>query len=240
MAIPCSINVFGLKKGGDIINRQLIYELSDPCIDEQVSLVRVFHTIPGLQSVDYYVNDLPKMKNIEYKEITNYIPTSPGEEKVKIYSSQGNNLLLEVNNSVIPGQILTNTIWGSLSKLQLLTIIDDVNQDIRPDQTKYRFYNLDASAAKISLTSPKSSLSTTLASGTGSNYNEINSGVYRLEVSTTNTIGATITLKPGRIYTIYILSSVSSDSKDYAQNNIPQIILSVDGNTLFDKCIWYW
>jgi hypothetical protein len=180
------------------------------------------------------------MKNIEYKEITNYIPTKPGPELMKIYTSQGNDLLLDVETSVIPGQIMTQVIWGSLSKLQLLPIIDDINQDIKPDQTKFRFYNLDASTTTFTLTSSKGSASTSLASGTGSNYSEISPGEYRLQVRSTNSVNATLTLKPGRIYTIYILSSVNPDSPDYSQTNIPQVIVSVDGNTLFDKCIWYW
>jgi hypothetical protein len=227
-------------KGGDIINRQTIYELADPCLDEQSSIVRIFNTVPGIQPLDVYADDIPRMGNIEYKEITNYIPARPGPEIIKVYSSQGHNLLLQVDTSIIPGQIMTQVIWGSLNTLKLLPIIDDINQDIRPDQTKFRFYNLGASSAIFTLTSPKSSTSTTLASGNGSSYNEISPGVYKLEVRSTNPVNTTLTLKPGRIYTIYILSSVSPDSKDYAQTNIPQVILVVDGNTLFDKCIWYW
>jgi hypothetical protein len=239
MEILCSISVYGIKKGGDIINRQLIYELLDPCLDDQASLARVFNAAPGLSSIDIYVNDISRIRNIEYKEITSYIPTRPGPRNTKVYQSQSNNLLLEVPDIVVPpSQILTVAVFGSSNNLKYMPIIDDINVNVAPDQTKIRFYNLDASDVAFTITSPIGSTSISLASGTGNEYTQINPGEYKLQIRSTATINITLNLKPGRIYTLYIIGSVSPDSPSYAQANIPQVVVTVDGNTLFDKCIW--
>jgi len=239
MEILCLINVFGVQEDGDIINRQLLHELLDPCLDKQASMARVFNAVPDLQPIDIYSDEKPRMTNIEYKEITNYMPTRPGPRIVRVYTSKEHKLLLETETSVTPGQIMTYTVCGSLNNLQLLPIVDDINVDIMPDRTKLRFFNLDSYSAAITITSPIGSTSLFLDFGNGSNYTEINPGEYKLQVRSTNTVNMSLTLKPGRIYTVYILGSISADSPNYIQANIPQVILSVDGNTLFDKCIWY-
>lgn len=226
-------------KGGDIINRQIVYELLNPCLDEQASMARVFNAAPGLSSMDLYINDLPRIWNVEYKEITNYIPTRPGPRNTKLYQAQTNDLLLELPNiDVPPGQIITAAVFGSSNNLQYMPIVDDINETIKPDKTKLRFYNLDTFDVAFSFTSSIGSTSRSLASGIGTEYIQVNPGEYRLQIRSTNPINMTLNLKPGRIYTIYIIGSVSPDSSGYAQLNIPQVILSVDGNTLFNKCIW--
>jgi hypothetical protein len=226
-------------KGGDIINRQIIYELLNPCLDEQASMARVFNAAPGLSSMDLYINDLPRIWNVEYKEISNYIPTRPGPRNTKLYQTQTNDLLLELPNIDVPsGQIITAAVFGSSNNLQYMPIVDDINETIKPDKTKLRFYNLDAFDVAFSFTSSIGSTSRSLASGIGTEYIQVNPGEYRLQIRSTNPINMTLNLKPGRIYTIYIIGSVSPDSPSYSHLNIPQVILSVDGNTLFNKCIW--
>lgn len=216
-----------------------MYELLDPCLDEQASLARVLNAAPGVSSFDIYVNDVPRIMNIEYKELTNYFPTRPGTRNTKVYESQSNNLLLELTDiDIVPGQILTVAAFGSSDNLQYMPIIDDINENVMPDKTKIRFYNLDSYDISFTLTAPGNSMSSNLSSGNGTKYTEINAGDYRLEIRSTNPININIRLNQGRIYTVYIISSVDPSSSSYNQANIPQVILAVDGNTLFNKCFW--
>jgi hypothetical protein len=235
-----SINVFGIKKGGDIINRQVVHELLKPCIDNQASVVRIFNAVPESPSINIYVDDEPGTQDVEYKEITNYVPTRPAKRNIKIYNAQNNKLLLEIKDyETFPGQIMTLVAFGSLDNLKFMPIIDDINETIMPDQTKLRFYNLDASSITFNLT--PGSISNDLTSGGSTEYTRINPGDYNLQIRLMNQnsapINMKISLKPGRIYTLYFVGSVSPDSPEYA-HNIPQVVLSVDGNTLFNKCPW--
>jgi Domain of unknown function (DUF4397) len=232
-------------KGRDTINsRQLIHELLAPCIDNQASVVRVFNAVPDSPLLDVYSNDSPRIRYVEYRELTNYIPTNPGERNVKIYSSTDNKLLLEIKDcEIVHGQIITCAIFGSLDNLKFIPIIDDINETVMPDQTKVRFYNLDGSIIAFTFGTNSGSITTDLVSGDGTKYTQINPGNYDLQVrmlnQNTTSKKIKISFSPGKIYTVYIIGSVTSNSPNYSQLNIPQIVLSVDGNTLFNQCIWY-
>jgi Domain of unknown function (DUF4397) len=196
-----------------------------------------------LPPIDFYANDIPRITNIEYKELTNYIPTGPERRNAKIYQSNSNNLLLEIENfELIGGQIVTFALWGGSNNLKLLPILDDVNENIRPDETQIRFYNLDSYPITFNFEPYTGSSSRALSSGSGSAYSQVNPGSYRLEVRSYNKAmpvkTVTLPLNPGRIYTVYFIPSVDPSSPIYAQANIPQVVLVVDGNTFFNKCIW--
>lgn len=199
----------------------------------------MFNLVPGL-SIDIYVNNIPRFVNVEYRELSDYIPTVPGKRNVKIYQSQTNNLLLEVQDFEIPaGQIMTYAFFGSPSSLRLLPIIDDVNEKVMRDSTKVRFYNLDANSITFSANPNIGFTSRALASGEGTTYFETNPGNYTLQLrsSTQRPQTVTITLNPSRLYTVYFFGSVNPDSPNYAQTNILQVTLVADGNSLFHKCI---
>lgn len=199
----------------------------------------MFNLVPE-SSIDIYVNNNPRIVGLEYRELSDYMPTVPGKRNVKIYQSQTDNLLLEIQDFEIPpGQILTYAFFGSLSNIRMVTILDDINEDVIRDGTKVRFYNLDAFGVTFSANPSMGFTSKALASGEGTNYIEVNSGNYNLEVRSSNQRPKTITItfNPGRLYTVYFFGSVSPDTPNYAQNNILQIALVVDGNTLFNKCV---
>jgi hypothetical protein len=92
----------------------------------------------------------------------------------------------------------------------------------------------------FTLSSSSGSSTIVLDSGSGSNYTQINPGSHSLELTIPNQRPKTINMnfKPGRIYTVYIINNTSPDTQGYDQINIPQVILVVDGNTLFTKCIF--
>jgi Domain of unknown function (DUF4397) len=232
--MPCTLFL----KGGDIIGLQAVYDSLSQCIGYQASIVRIFDTVPGLV-LSLQVDEAPIFQNLTYNQLTNYIPTVPGVRHIRIYNAQTNSLLLEIPNFEVPaGQILTGALYGGTNSLKFEAIIDDVNEDIDPDQSKVRFYNLDSIPVTISLNPSIGFTSRDLASGEGTEYYEISPGEYNFQISTSNQRPRSIKIRfnPGRIYTLYITSSVNPDSQDYALANISQIVLVVDGNTLYDKC----
>lgn len=230
-------------KRGDIISRQTEYELLSPCIDNQAAQVRVLNAVPGL-TVDYYINDVPRITNLKYMELTRYISSRPGPRNLKIYEANTKNLLFEIEDiDIILGQLITDPIYGGKDNLKFFQIVDDINERIMPDETKVRFYNLTSSSVQFTLSSPTSSptsspMTLALSSGNGTKYTEITPGRYSLKINFANQIPKTINInfKPGRIYTVYIIDNISPDNPNYTQLNIPQVMLVVDGNTMFAKC----
>lgn len=223
--------------------RQIIYELQEPCVTPICALIRGFQSLPELPPVDVYVNDIMVSRNFQYKDMAQYKTSCFEVYNVKIFpTGTKDKPLADINNIKTPvGQILTFAITGSVEDINIIPIIDDINERIRPDETKIRFYNLDNSVISFEMSLPQGSISQSLSYLQSTNYNLINSGRHRFQVSSSNPnvrpIDINIDLKPGRIYTLYITGSMDPNSPGYKTGNIPQIILAVDGNTLYNKCL---
>lgn len=224
-------------------NRQTVQELEEPCVTRISALIRGFQSIPELPPVDVYVNDILTVRNFQFKDMSQYKTQCFETQNVKIFPTGTTDTPLAViENIPVPlGQILTFTITGSIKDIDIVPIIDDINERIRPDQTKIRFYNLDNSDISFEMSLPQGSISQTLSYNQGTNYDLINSGTHRFQLKSSNKnirpIDIRIELKSGRIYTLYITGSMDPNSPLYSAGNIPQIILAVDGNTLYGKCI---
>ena len=195
---------------------------------------RTLNAIPGSDPIDIYVNEIPFLLNLDYMELSTYRPVLPVTGDVKYYpSGNRDNLLLELKDYLLQGgQIITFALVNFSKVMEVLPIFDDINERVSPDKTKIRIYNLDASNLTFSL----GAITGSLAPGNGTDYIDINPGRHRLEVQSTNQKTININFNPGRIYTIYIVGSINAESPSYATGNIPQVILAVDGNTIFDKC----
>jgi hypothetical protein len=195
---------------------------------------RTLNAIPGSDPIDIYVNEIPFLLNLDYMELSTYRPVLPVTGDVKYYpSGNRDNLLLELKDYLLQGgQIITFALVNFSKGMEVLPIFDDINERVAPDKTKIRIYNLDASNLTFSL----GAITSSLAPGNGTDYIDINPGRHRLDVQSTNQKTININFNPGRIYTIYIVGSINAESPSYATGNIPQVILAVDGNTIFDKC----
>ena len=134
-------------------------------------------------------------------------------------------------------QILTFAITGTVDDMQLVTIIDDINIKINPDEAMVRIFNLTHDVLTYDIVNY---IFSSLSSNEGTEYTKINPGRYLLEIRPphrSHKIAINITIKPGKIYTIYILESMPPNSPQYQYANIYQVIQVVDGNTVFKKCI---
>jgi Domain of unknown function (DUF4397) len=224
--------------------RQVIYESAAPCVPPEYSFIRGFHALPELPPVDVYINGMLRARSFEYKDMTPYMPSGFESYDVQFYLvGTKDNPILDIKGfNTERGQILTFAVLGSSSDIKLIPIIDDINETIRPDETKIRFYNLDSSPITFTMSLSNGSISRSLASSEGTDYTLINPGSHRFEVRSSNPairpITMEIDLNPGRIYTLYVTGSVDPASKFYAQGNIPQVILAVDGNTFLYKCVF--
>ena len=223
--------------------RQVIHELEEPCVTRICSLIRVFQSIPELPPIDVYINDLMFARNFKYKDMSQYKTSCFETYNIKIFpTGTTDKPLAAIENMQVPvGQIITFAITGSEENINVLPIIDDINECILPDQTKIRFYNLDNSNISLSMSLPNGSITETLSYNQSTNYRLINPGRRSLRIGSSNPnlrpIDMNVELKPGRIYTLYITGSMDPNDTGYLTGNIPQIILAVDGNTLYGKCI---
>jgi hypothetical protein len=226
--------------------RELIYESVAPCVPPEYSFIRGFHALPELPPIDVYLNYMLRAQNFKYGDMSPYMPSGFESYDIQFFlAGTKDNPLLDIKGLKTPrGQVMTFVIVGRSSDIKLISILDNINETIMPDKTKIRFYNLDSSTIVYSMDLPSGSISKSLASGQGTGYNVITPGTHRFEVRSSNLnirpISMTLTLKPGRIYTLYVTGSINPDSPGYSQSNIPQVVLAVDGNTFLNKCIFLY
>lgn len=224
--------------------RQIIINESQvPCITPISSLIREFQALPALPTIDVYINDVWVTRNLRYKDMAQYKVFCLTSYNIKIFPA-GNReqTLADIKNIQVPlGQIITFAITGSVDNIKILPIIDNINERVTIDQTKIRFYNLDNSVISFQMSLPNGSINDSLAYSEGTQYNLINPGSHRFQLTSENPniqpIDINIDLNPGRIYTLYVVGSIDVNSPGYKTGNVPQIILSVDGNTLNKACV---
>lgn len=219
------------------------HELQVPCVTPITSLIRAFQALPELPPVDIYINGIWGARYLQYKDMARYKAFCFTSYNITIFPT-GNRekTLADIKDIRLPlGQIITLAITGSVDNINILPIIDNINERITTDQTKIRIYNLDNSVISFQMSSPNGSINDSLSYLQGTAYTLINPGSHRFQLASNNPnlqpIDINIDLNPGRIYTLYVTGSMDFNSPGYKTGNIPQIILSVDGTTLYNPCI---
>lgn len=222
-------------------HRELIDELIIPCLIPQYSFIRFFNSMPESPAIDIYVNDQLLIASNTYKGITPYFPALAGVYNIQVYlTGTKDTPIIEIKEvQIYQGQIITLVIAGTITNIEIVTAVDDINQTIKPDESMVRIFNLTHDFLTYSI---GSMIYSGLVSYKGTGYIKMSPGPYTLEVRPphrSHIIAVKVSLTPGKIYTIYILESVRPDSPQYQSANIYQILQVVDGNTILKKCELY-
>jgi hypothetical protein len=221
-------------------HRELIDELIIPCLIPQYSFIRFFNSMPESPAIDIYVNDELLIASNTYKGITPYFPALAGVYNIQIYlTGTKDTPIIEIKVvQIYQEQIITLVIAGTINNIEIVTVVDDINQTIKPDESMVRIFNLTHNFLTYSI----GIIYSGLVSNKGTAYIKMSPGTYTLEVrppARSHIKAVKVDLNPGKIYTIYILESVRPDSPQYQNANIYQILQVVDGNTILKKCKLY-
>jgi hypothetical protein len=110
----------------------------------------MLHSSPDAPPLDIYINDQLIFKNINYKEISNYIKIPPGEYKIEMYQA-GTKDKAVVNNifKFNIGNIFTIAAINEFKKVSLIAIPD---QRITPvNETALKFVNLSPDSRALDI-----------------------------------------------------------------------------------------
>lgn len=198
---------------------------------EMPSYVRILHSSPGAPAVDIYINNVPILRNLTYKQFSNYLPIVPGTYNIKIYAAGTTSRPVLSTNVFIPGfSILTVAAVGKLPDLSLLTIADKSNVPLRPGKAEIRFVHLSPDAPAVDVTLPNGNvLFKNAAYKQIEEYIPIGPGVYTLQVKGSGTDKIilhvpNIKVRPRQYYTVYVVGVT-------AGNPPLQALIPLDGNT---------
>jgi hypothetical protein len=172
-------------------------------------MVRVFHASPDAPSVDVYLNGKRIIRNLTYKQETDYLPLpDAGTYRIDIYpAGKTDKPVLTGTFTFNSGQKYTVAAVGKLADLDLLFVYD--NENVPPGESKVRFIHLspDAPAVDIAVKNGDVVFSDVTFKEV-TDYLPLTPMTVNLEVRAAGTDKAVlqlppIRLRPNRSYTIY-------------------------------------
>ncbi|WP_335871707.1 DUF4397 domain-containing protein [Bacillus sp. 2205SS5-2] len=116
----------------------------------QPAYVRFFHSSPDAPNVDVYINANKVLKNVAFKDVSDYLSLPAGKYHIDIYPT-GDSISTVISKkvNVEPGMICTLAVVGSVNKLQLKPYIDQPR--VPHNETKVRFIHLSPDAPVVDI-----------------------------------------------------------------------------------------
>lgn len=178
------------------------------------SYIRIFHASPNAPAVDIYANGNLIVKDLAYKELSQYIPVPPGNYNIKVYpSGQMTNPVINTNISIPPNAIFNVAAIGIHPNISLYPIPEPITAQ-NSGKACVRFIHLSPNAPAVDIK---------LADGTrvfnNVTYKDITAyacipeGTYTFTVSPSSTNNVVLTvpnvkLNADNYYTIYAVGLV--------------------------------
>ena len=179
------------------------------------SCIRVFHASPNSPAVDVYANGNLIVKNLAYKELSQYLPVPPGNYNIKVYpSGQMTKPVINTNVFIPKNTVFNVAAIGTLPNISLLPIPEPITAN-NSGKACVRLVHLSPNAPAVDIT---------LADGTKvfnnipykdiTDYVYVPRGTYTFKVSPTGTDNIVLTvpnvkLNSNNYYTIYAVGLAS-------------------------------
>ena len=195
-------------------------------IKNNTSLVRIFHAAPQTGNVDVYIDNQMVFNNLAFGDFTRYIYLDQGEHNISIYiAGQKNTPIINQIVDIPSQQIFTVAAIGNSDDLGLLVIPDKVSKSPSQNYSSVRFIHLSANAPGVDIVVNKETLFEDIEFEEGTDYVDLNSGTYNINVVLNSdksiVLPLKVTLNANKIYTIYIIGNPPN----------LQAVQVVDGNT---------
>ncbi|WP_206457758.1 DUF4397 domain-containing protein [Anaerovorax sp. IOR16] len=178
---------------------------------------RIFHTMPGVPSVDIYVDDKLVAEDLAYSTYTAYLPMLRENYKVSIYEAGTNNLLLTRIIAIAEGEKITLALAESEVGGINFLIIPDAQVIIDPTKSMIRFIHLSPNAPAVDITFPEGTvIFRNVEYRQITPYLSVDPGTYNLQVRLAGTSDVVlevpeIKLDPDNYYTIYAIGLVDGE-----------------------------
>lgn len=122
--------------------------------DDDDGRVRVFHASPNAPAVDVYINGQKVLRNMKYKQLSQYMKVPKGEHRVDIYpAGHTTSPVFSQTVNVLPKMAYTLAVIGDVHRLQLLPIIDEPYAPYGKAKVRFAHFSPDAPAVDIALRS---------------------------------------------------------------------------------------
>lgn len=187
-------------------------ELNRGIMNKKPAVVRFLHAAHQIEKIDIYINGKRILKDVDFKDKTNYLTLPTGKYHIDIYPA-GNQVSTIINKNIDlePNNIYTLAAIGTGDKLRLIPYIDEhgVNSGI----SKVRFIHLSPEIPPVNVTINKGyDLFKNISYKEATNYLALSPMTIELDLKEkeTGTLIKTlpnITFKPNQAYSIVMIDS---------------------------------
>ncbi len=198
---------------------------------ENGSYIRFLHAAYNAPAIDIFINDVPIVKDLSYRNFSQYYKASAGFYNVKIYPAGNKNLiLLEETIELTKNNIYTLAVMGMYDANGIeLNLIADHLRDIDKNYSYIRFINLSPSLENVDVVLNDKLEISQLSYGTVSSYLEMKPGKYNFKAYSSEQDklvleNPNMILNAGKIYSGYIVGINNT------KNNL-QILIPLEGAT---------
>lgn len=113
-----------------------------------MTAARVFHASPDAPAVDVYLNGKLALRNLKFKEISEFMHLPAGQYRLDIYpTGSTTSPVLSETLLFMPGVTYTFTAAGPVSRLKLFPIVD--KPFVSAGETKVKFVHLSPDAPAV-------------------------------------------------------------------------------------------
>ncbi|MTK12482.1 MAG: DUF4397 domain-containing protein [Clostridiaceae bacterium] len=178
------------------------------------SYIRIFNASPNSPALDIYANGNLIVKDLAYKEFSQYLPVSSGNYNIKVYpSGQITNPVIDSNINIPANTVFNVAIIGTFPNISLYTIQEPTTAQ-NFGRACIRFINLSPNSPAVDI---KLSDGTNVFRNVGykgiTDYACIPPGTYTFIINLAGTENIVLTvpnvnLAPNTYYTIYTVGLV--------------------------------
>lgn len=198
--------------------------------EPMTSYIRILHASPDSPNVDVFANNKRIVKDLSYKQFTEYLPLPSGSYVIKIYpAGTKTNPVLSTTLGISPKSVNTVAVTGLLPGISLFTIPEPPVSQVT-GRACIRFVHLSPDSAALDLTTPNGDKIFANVGYKGvTGYSCVPSGRHSIQVRTAGTNRVLINdpylrLLPNRYYTIYTVGT--------SGGTVPlQILIALDGRS---------
>jgi hypothetical protein len=172
----------------------------------RMATIRVLHASPNAPAVDVYANGQQILKNVSYKQVSDYLSVPSGEYVIDIVpTGKPAQRVLRQRVMIQPGDTVTVAAAGTVDNLQLLPVSD--TSTTSPGKASVRFWHLSPDAPAVDIAVEDGPvLFRNVSFGNVANYLEVDPAQVNLEVrlAGTDTVVLTVpnvNLQPNKAYT---------------------------------------
>lgn len=184
--------------------------------EDNYSYIRFLNAIPDNHSYDIYINGRSIIKDLSYKEFSNYLKAYPGLYRLQIFvSGDTQNPIFDNDFTIEPNKIYTAALAIDNSTFYL-DLIEDIPHTGVPASAYMRFINLSPSPGSIEVLLDNTPVIASLNHLQASNYLALSPGKHSIQIRDSETkkilaMHPGVNLKGSNYYATYFVGTKNGE-----------------------------